>query len=70
MRDLIRHILQESNVKTELLDVIQDEDIFAAADLVGGINNLRRIFKDDPKMTNIIDSLKGKLNLVYQSLKE
>ena len=70
MKELIRHILQESNVKTELLDVIQDEDIFAAADLVGGINNLRRIFKDDPKMTNIIDSLKGKLNLVYHSLKE
>lgn len=70
MKELIRHILQESNVKNELLDVIQNEDLFAAADLVGGTDHLRRIFKDDPKMTNIIDSLKGKLNLIYHSKKE
>lgn len=70
MRDLIRHILQESNVKTELMGVIQDEDIFAAADLVGGINHLRRIFNDDTKITDTIDSLKGTLNLIYHSLKE
>jgi hypothetical protein len=70
MKELIRHILQESNVKTELMGVIQDEDIFAAADLVGGINHLRRIFNDDTKITDTIDSLKGTLNLIYHSLKE
>lgn len=52
------------------MGVIQDEDIFAAADLVGGINHLRRIFNDDTKITDTIDSLKGTLNLIYHSRKE
>ena len=70
MRDLIRHILQESNVKNELLDVIQNEDIFAAADLVGGINNLRRIFKDNSDVVEKLDSFNGRLDLIYHSRKE
>lgn len=70
MKELIRHILRESNVKTELLDVIKGEDIFAAADLVGGINNLRQIFKDNTEIVEKLDSLKGSLNLIYHSRKE
>ena len=70
MKELIRHILQESNVKNELLDVIQDEGIFAAADLVGGINNLRRIFKDNSDVVEKLDSFNGRLDLIYHSRKE
>jgi hypothetical protein len=70
MRELIRHILKEQSSKIKLLKVIEDEDIFGAAELVGGMDNLKRIFKDDPKITNIIDSLKGKLDLIYHSRKE
>lgn len=70
MKKLIRHILKEESSKLKLLNVIKNEDIFVAADLVGGIDNLKKIFIDNPEITNIIDTLKGKLNLIYHSLKE
>jgi hypothetical protein len=70
MKKLIRHILKEQSSKLNLLNVIKNEDIFVAAELVGGMDNLKRILKDEPKITDIIDSLKGKLNLIYHSLKE
>ena len=38
MRELIRHILKESSSKIRLLDVIEDEGIFVAAEMVGGLN--------------------------------
>ena len=70
MRELIRHILKESSSKLRLLDVIKDEGIFVAAEMVGGLNNLRKILKDEPEVANLLDSLKGKMNLIYHSRKE
>ena len=70
MRQLIKNILNESKLALELLETIKNEDIFAAIDLVGGINNLKKIFKDEPEATKLLDSLKGKLNLIYHSRKE
>ena len=70
MRQLIRHILRESKVQTDILDLIKDEDIFVAAKFVGGLDNLKQILKNEPEYVTLIDSLKGKLNLIYHSLKE
>ena len=70
MKKLIKHILNEESSKLKLLNVIKNEDIFVATELVGGIDNLKKIFIDNPEITNIIDTLKGKLNLIYHSLKE
>jgi hypothetical protein len=70
MRELIRHILKESKLNLELIDIIKNENIFAAAELVGGLSNLKRILKDEPEFTSLIDSLYGKLNLIYHSRKE
>lgn len=70
MRKLIKHILQESSKLSNILNVIEDEGVFAAAELVGGLSNLKRILKDEPEFTSLIDSLKGKLNLIYHSRKE
>ena len=70
MRELIRYILKESSSKIGLLKVIEDEGVFNAAELVGGINNLKKILKDEPEATKLLDSLKGKLNLIYYSKKE
>ena len=67
MKELIRHILRESNVKTELMGIVQDENIFAAAEMVGGMDNFKKIFKDDPEMMYTINSLKGKIKLIYHS---
>jgi hypothetical protein len=70
MKKLIRHILKEQSTKLKLLKVIQNEDIFSAAELVGGIDNLRQIFKDNPAIVEKLDTLKGSLNLIYHSRKE
>ena len=70
MRQLIRHILRESDAKSDILNLIKDEDIFVAAKFVGGLDNLKQILKNEPEYVTLIDSLKGKLNLIYHSLKE
>ena len=70
MKELIRYILKEQSTKLNLLKVIQNEDIFSAAELVGGIDNLRQIFKGNPVIVEKLDTLKGSLNLIYHSRKE
>jgi hypothetical protein len=70
MKKLIKHILQESSKLSNILNVIEDEGIFAAAELVGGLSNLKRILKDEPEFKSLIESLYGKLNLIYHSRKE
>jgi hypothetical protein len=70
MRELIRHILHESTKLSNILNVIKDEGIFVAAEMVGGLNNLKRIIKDEPEIKSLIESLKGKLSLVHHSRKE
>ena len=70
MRKLIRHILQESSKLSNILNVIEDEGIFVAAEMVGGLSNLKRILKDEPEFKSLIESLYGKLNLIYHSRKE
>ena len=67
---LIKKILKEESSKLKLLNVIKDEGIFVAAEMVGGMDNLKRILKPFPDLTDLIDSLKGKLNLIYHSKKE
>ena len=70
MRQLIKNILNESKLALELLDTIKNENIFVAADLVGGLENLKKIFNEFPDIIDMINSLKGKLNLIYHSRKE
>jgi hypothetical protein len=70
MKELIRHILQESSKLSNILNVIEDESIFVAAEMVGGLSNLKRILKDEPEFKSLIESLKGDLNLIYHSIKE
>jgi len=65
VRELIRHILKESRVQQELKQVIKDSDIFNAADLVGGIPTLKRIFKDDPEMGSLFEKLTGTITFYY-----
>ena len=70
MRKLIKHILQESSKLSNILNVIEVEGIFVAAEMVGGLSNLKRILKDEPEFKSLIESLYGKLNLIYHTRKE
>ncbi len=59
MRELIKHILKESRLKQELKQVIEDNGIFDAIDMVGGIKNFKKVFKNDPEVAQILDGLTG-----------
>jgi hypothetical protein len=65
VRELIRHILKESRLQQELKQVIEDGNIFDAADMVGGLNNLKKIFKGDPKFTSLFEKLTGTITFYY-----
>jgi len=70
MRELIRHILKENRLQQELKQVIKDGNIFDAADLVGGISPLKKIFKDDPEMSSLFEKLIGRIIFDYYVNKE
>ena len=65
MRQLIRHILKENNIKQELKKVIEDDGLFKAADLVGGMTNLKSILKNDPEISSLFDKLTGTIIFYY-----
>ena len=45
MRELIRHILKEEtrDTKSKLIKQIEDEGLYSIAELVGGLENLKKI---------------------------
>jgi hypothetical protein len=65
MKELIRQILKETTTSNELLKIINKEGVFSVANLVGGINNLRTLFKDNPKVLERIGGANGKVNINY-----
>ena len=60
-KDLIKHILKEEtrDIKSELIRQIKDEGLYSVANLIGGLDNLKKIFKDDPEMVERIENQKG-----------
>jgi len=68
MRELIRHILKENRAQQELKQVIKNSNIFDAADLVGGIDNLKSIFNDDSELIPELDQLKGTIIFYYYDI--
>jgi len=65
MKNLIRHILKESRLQQELKQVIENSNIFDAAEMVGGVGNLKEIFKGDPEITSIFNDLTGTVDFTY-----
>jgi len=65
VRELIRHILKENRIQQSLKQVIENGNIFDAADLVGGIPTLKKIFKDDPEMSSLFEKLTGTITFYY-----
>jgi hypothetical protein len=61
MRKLIKHILKEETKgnNSDIINLIKTDGLFYAAKLVGGLDNLKRVFKDDPEMTERIEKQKG-----------
>ena len=61
MKELIKRILKEevSDTKSKLIKQIEDEGLFSVAELVGGLENLKKILKDNPSMVERIENQKG-----------
>ena len=61
MRELIKHILKEETKgnNLDIINLIKTDGLFYAAKLVGGLDNLKRVFKDDPEMVERIENQKG-----------
>jgi len=70
MKELIRHILKEDRLQQELRQVIKNGNIFDAAGLVGGITNLKRLFKDDPEISSLFEKLTGTIIFDFYVNKE
>ena len=67
MKQLIRKILKETNMSNNLLDMINREGIFSVVRYVGGVDNLKSIFKDNPNILKRIGGANGKVKLEYFS---
>jgi hypothetical protein len=65
VRELIRHILKENRIQQSLKQVIENGNIFDAADLVGGIPTLKKIFKGDPEFSSLFEKLTGTITFYY-----
>ena len=65
MRNTIRKILKETTASNELLKIINKEGIFSVAKLVGGIENLKHMFKHNPEVLERIGGANGKVSVDY-----
>lgn len=67
MKQLIKHILREEtkDYRSSILDIIDKKGLFAGAKIVGGINNLKKVFKDNDEIINRIERQKGLLEVRY-----
>ena len=67
MKELIKHILREEtkDYRSGILDIINKKGLFTGAKIVGGINNLKKVFKDNDEIINKIERQKGLLEVRY-----
>ena len=65
MKELIRHILKENRLQQEIKQFIEDNNIFDAAEMVGGLDNLKSIFKDDLELSEMLNQLTGVVDFEY-----
>ena len=72
MKQLIKHILREEtkDYRSGILDIINKKGLFAGAKTVGGINNLKKVFKDNDEIINRIERQKGLLEVRYHPNEE
>jgi hypothetical protein len=61
MQRLIRKILKEESLEKELMDILNKETVFDAAHLVGDIENLKLIFKNNPEILDRINNQNGEV---------
>jgi hypothetical protein len=65
MQRLIRKILKEESLKQNLHDMINREGLFSLVRYVGGVENLKTIFSDNPDILKRIGGANGKVIISY-----
>jgi hypothetical protein len=72
VKELIKYILREEtkDYRSGILDIINKKGLFTGAKILGGINNLKKVFKDNDEIINKIERQKGLLEVRYHPDKE
>ena len=72
LKESIRKVLREEtkDYRSGILDIIDKKGLFAGAKTVGGINNLKKVFKDNDEIINRIERQKGLLEVRYHPNEE
>jgi hypothetical protein len=65
-----KKLINENRGTEDILNLIKDEGIFVASEFVGGMENLKNLLKDNPYFVELINSLKGSLNVIHHSRKQ
>jgi len=65
-----KKLINENRGTEDILNLIKDEGIFVASEFVGGMENLKKLLKDNPYFVELINSLKGSLNVIHHSRKQ
>jgi hypothetical protein len=65
MKELIRHILMEEtkDFRSGILYIIDKKGLFAGVKMVGGLNNFKKVFKDDIELINRVNDQKGEVSI-------
>jgi hypothetical protein len=67
MKELIGLILKEDtkDYRSKILDIINKNGLFVGAKILGGINNLKKVFKDNIELIDRIERQTGMLEIRY-----
>ena len=65
-----KKLINENRGTEDILNLIKDEGIFVASEFVGGMENLKKLLKDNPYFVELINSLKGSLNVIHHTRKQ
>jgi hypothetical protein len=67
VKQLIKHILREEtkDYRSGILDIINKKGIFVGAKILGGLNNLKIVFKDNIELIDRIERQTGMIEVRY-----
>jgi hypothetical protein len=64
-KDFINKIILETRIANKIKQLLKTSNILDITKKYGGIKNLKKIFKDDPEFSEILDKLTGVVDFEY-----
>jgi len=73
MKSIIKNVLREETkgYREKLKDIIEKQGIFSVVKILGGINNMKKVFMNDPEVSEILEDLTGVVDFtLYDHFKD